>query len=55
LAPLRLLAEAYPGSKQGLGVAGSSLASLRPQGLRAQEAWQKLGYRVPRCRLDPPS
>jgi ABC-type branched-subunit amino acid transport system substrate-binding protein len=43
---LRLLADAYPDSKQGLGIAGSSLASLTPQGTRAQEAWEKLGYKV---------
>jgi ABC-type branched-subunit amino acid transport system substrate-binding protein len=43
---LRLLADAYPDTKQGLGIAGSSLASLTPQGLRAQEAYQKLGYKV---------
>lgn len=43
---LRLLADAYPDTKQGLGIAGSSLASLAPQGLRAQEAYQKLGYKV---------
>ena len=45
-ANMRLLADAYPDTKQGLGIAGSSLASLRPQGLRAQEAWQKLGNKV---------
>jgi hypothetical protein len=43
---LRLLADAYPASKEGLGIAGSSLASLTPQGLRAQEAWTRLGYKV---------
>jgi ABC-type branched-subunit amino acid transport system substrate-binding protein len=43
---LRLLADAYPNTKQGLGIAGSSLAALAPQGLRAQEAWQKLGFKV---------
>jgi ABC-type branched-subunit amino acid transport system substrate-binding protein len=43
---LRLLANAYPTSQQGFGIAGSSLASLAPQGLRAQEAWQQLGYKV---------
>ena len=43
---LRLLADAFPNTKQGLGIAGSSLASLTPQGLRAQEAWQRLGYKV---------
>jgi hypothetical protein len=44
--PLRLLAAAFPETKQGLGIAGSSLASLTPQGLRAQEAWTRLGYKV---------
>jgi ABC-type branched-subunit amino acid transport system substrate-binding protein len=43
---LRLLALAYPDTQQALGIAGSSLASLAPQGLRAQEAWQKLGFKV---------
>jgi Periplasmic binding protein len=43
---LRLLADAYPDTKQGLGIAGSSLASLTPQGLRAQQAYQELGYKV---------
>ena len=43
---LRLLAEAYPAAKQGLGIAGSSVASLAPQGLRAQEAYQDLGFKV---------
>jgi ABC-type branched-subunit amino acid transport system substrate-binding protein len=43
---LRLLADAYPATKQGLGVAGSSLSSLIPQGLRAQEGWEALGYKV---------
>jgi hypothetical protein len=45
-AALRLLALDYPQTQQGLGIAGSSLASLVPQGLRAQEAWRKLGYTV---------
>jgi hypothetical protein len=43
---LRLLADAFPDTKQALGIAGSNLASLTPQGLRAQEAWQKLGGKV---------
>jgi ABC-type branched-subunit amino acid transport system substrate-binding protein len=43
---LRLLANAYPDTQQALGIAGSSLASLTPQGLRAQQAWQELGYKV---------
>ncbi len=44
--PMRLLAEAYPETKTGLGIAGSTLASLAPQGLRAREAWEKLGYKA---------
>jgi ABC-type branched-subunit amino acid transport system substrate-binding protein len=43
---LRLLADAYPATKQGLGIAGSSLASLTNQGLQAQQAYQGLGYKV---------
>jgi ABC-type branched-subunit amino acid transport system substrate-binding protein len=43
---LKLLSDAYPVSQQGFGIAGSALASLTPQGLRAQEAWQRLGYKV---------
>ncbi len=43
---LRLLANAFPDTKQALGVAGSSVASLAPQGLRAQEAYQKIGGKV---------
>jgi ABC-type branched-subunit amino acid transport system substrate-binding protein len=43
---LRLLADAYPATKQGLGIAGSSLASLTNQGLQAQEAYQTYGYKV---------
>ena len=43
---LRLLAAAFPDTKKGLGIAGSNLASLTPQGLRAQEAYKKLGYKV---------
>ena len=43
---LRLLANAFPDTKQALGIAGSSLASLTPQGLRAQEACQKIGCKV---------
>jgi len=46
VAPLRLLADAFPDTKQALGIAGSNLASLTPQGLRAQEAYQKLGFKV---------
>lgn len=51
---LRLLADAYPIAKQGLGIASSNLASLAPQGLRAQEAWQRLGYKVSTVQPRPP-
>ena len=43
---LRLLALAFPDTQQALGIAGSNLASLTPQGLRAQQAFQELGYKV---------
>lgn len=43
---LRLLSQKYPETKQAFGIAGSALASLTPQGLRAQEAWQQLGGKV---------
>jgi ABC-type branched-subunit amino acid transport system substrate-binding protein len=42
---LRLLAQKYPETQQAFGIAGSALASLTPQGLRAQEAWQQMGYK----------
>jgi Periplasmic binding protein len=50
---LSLLADAYPVSKQGLGIASASLASLSPQGYRAQEAWKRLGYKVAALQLRP--
>jgi hypothetical protein len=50
---LSLLADAYPVSKQGLGIASASLASLSPQGYRAQEAWKRLGYKVSALQLRP--
>ena len=43
---LRLLEEKYPDSKPAMGIAGSALASLTPQGLRAQEAWEQMGGKV---------
>ena len=36
VAPLRLLAAAYPDTQQSLGIAGSNLASLTPQGLQTR-------------------
>jgi hypothetical protein len=43
---LRLLADAFPVSKQGLGIGSSNVASLSPQGRYAKQAWESLGYRV---------
>jgi ABC-type branched-subunit amino acid transport system substrate-binding protein len=43
---LRLLADAYPASKEGLAVGASNLQSLAPQGLRAADAWKSLGYKL---------
>ncbi len=44
---IRLLADAYPDSKAGIGIGSSSLASITPQGKRAKEASEALGYQVP--------
>lgn len=43
---LRLLADAFPASKQGLGIGSSNVASLSPQGRYAKQAWESLGYKV---------
>jgi hypothetical protein len=43
---LRLLADAYPASKQGLGIGSSNVASLSPQGRYASQAWRSLGNKV---------
>ncbi len=43
---LRLLAQAYPASQQGLGIGSSNVASLSPQGRYAKQAWESLGYKV---------
>ena len=43
---LRLLADAYPASEQGLGIGSSNVASLSPQGRYASQAWESLGNKV---------
>ncbi len=43
---IRLLAEAYPDSKTGIGIGSSTIASITPTGKRAKEASEKLGYKV---------
>jgi ABC-type branched-subunit amino acid transport system substrate-binding protein len=44
--PLRLLADAYPAAKQGLGIGSINVASIAPQGKKAAQAYEGLGYRV---------
>jgi hypothetical protein len=52
---LRLLADAYPDAKtKGIGIGSSNLASIRPQGRRAEEALQKLGIKVTVVQERPP-
>ncbi len=52
---LRLLANAYPDTKQGgVGVAGSNLASLIPTGMKAQEYLKDIGLKVPVYQAQPP-
>jgi hypothetical protein len=51
---IRLLANAYPKTKtNGLGVAGSSLASLIPTGKKAVEYSQDIGLKVPVYQSQP--
>jgi hypothetical protein len=44
---IRLLADAYPASKDGIGIGSSAIASITPQGKRAKEAALALGFKVP--------
>ena len=52
--PLRALAQAYPSAKKGLGIGSSNVASLRPQGIYARQAYQSLGYTVSSLQEKPP-
>ncbi len=52
--PLRALAEAYPAAKQGLGIGSSNVASLSPQGRKAKQAYESLGYKVTVVQEKPP-
>ena len=46
--PFRLLGEKFPNAlKNGIAIAGSTVASVAPQSLRARDALQSLGYKVP--------
>jgi ABC-type branched-subunit amino acid transport system substrate-binding protein len=54
IGPLRLLAEAFPTSKAGLGIGSSNVASLSPQGKKAKQGWEGLGYKVSAIQERPP-
>jgi hypothetical protein len=54
IGPLRALADAYPVAKKGLGIGSSNVASLRPQGIYARQAYQSLGYTVSEVQEKPP-
>jgi hypothetical protein len=43
---LRLLAQAYPAAQKGLGIGSINVASISPQGKKAKQAYEELGYRV---------
>jgi ABC-type branched-subunit amino acid transport system substrate-binding protein len=43
---LRLLAQAYPATQKHLAIGSSSIASLQPQGKKAKQAYESLGYTV---------
>jgi hypothetical protein len=53
--PLRLLIDAYPQSKSGIGIGSSNLASLIPQGKRIQQSLQENGIKVSVLQEQPPS
>jgi ABC-type branched-subunit amino acid transport system substrate-binding protein len=44
---IRLLSDAFPDSKTGIGIGSSTLASITPQGKRAKEASEEIGLKVP--------
>ena len=52
--PLRVLTDAYPAAKKGLGIGSSNVASLRPQGIYARQAYESLGYKVSEVQEKPP-
>ncbi len=53
--PLRLLIDAYPQSKAGVGIGSSTLASLIPQGKRIEQSLQENGIKVSALQEQPPS
>jgi ABC-type branched-subunit amino acid transport system substrate-binding protein len=55
IGPFRLLALKYPAVlTSGLAIGSSNVASLRPQGLRTQEAVKQIGYKVADYSERPP-
>ncbi len=52
--PLRLLVDAYPAAKNGVGIGSSTLSSLIPQGKRMQESLQKNNVKVTVVQEQPP-
>jgi hypothetical protein len=51
---LRRLAATYPETQQHLGIGSSNLASLAPQGKKAKQAYEALGYNVTVLQEKPP-
>ncbi len=55
IGPFRLLGEKFPSTKKsGIAIGGSNVASLVPQGRRAQEALRDIGYKVTTLQERPP-
>ncbi|HEX4430721.1 MAG TPA: ABC transporter substrate-binding protein [Frankiaceae bacterium] len=55
IGPFRLLSLKYPDTlKSGIAVGSSNIASLRPQGLRTQEAVKQIGFKVADYSERPP-
>ncbi len=52
IGPLRLLADAYPAAKSGVGLGDSTFAPT--EGVRAKQAYESLGYKVSVVQEKPP-
>ena len=53
--PFRLLGERFPDAlKRGIAIAGSTVSSVAPQSLRARDALEAIGYKVPVVQQRPP-
>lgn len=51
---IRLMLDAYPAAKQGIGIGSSDVASLSPEGRYAQQAYTSLGIKVTTVQEKPP-